>query len=450
MLKKYIHTIGLGICMVAALSCEIGDQVDPNSPSLGSFQSEALPSQLNNLVTGTVSNMRSDLDNFYDDVGIVGREYYRFSGSDPRFTSDLLGQGGGMLDNNAFYVTRPYTERYQTIKNANILIEATNNTNQVTEEEKQAYLGFARTIQAHQLLMVLNLQNENGIRVDVEDPNNLGPFVSRDDALTRIASLLDSGDTHLSNAVEELPFPLSDGFEGFETASTFRQFNRGLAARVAVYRELYGDALGYLDESFMDLEGDLTTGTYYAFQQGGGDRINPIFIAPNASGDIRVAHPDWVEEAEAGDTRVTEKTAIRDVVAEQADLSSPYDVTVYTSIESPISIIRNEELILLYAEANIQEGNLAEGVQALDIIREAAGLNPLLVAKPSVILSQDALIEEMLNQRRYSLFYEGHRWVDMRRYDMLDELPIDRPGDIVHESFPIPFDEINFEENRGN
>jgi hypothetical protein len=44
----------------------------------------------------------------------------------------------------------------------------------------------------------------------------------------------------------------------------------------------------------------------------------------------------------------------------------------------------------------------------------------------------------MLEQRRYSLFYEGHRWIDMRRYNKLGELPIDRPGDQVWSALPIP------------
>jgi hypothetical protein len=47
----------------------------------------------------------------------------------------------------------------------------------------------------------------------------------------------------------------------------------------------------------------------------------------------------------------------------------------------------------------------------------------------------------MLNQRRYALFAEGHRWIDMRRYGRLNQLPIDRPGDDVWESFPLPANE---------
>ena len=36
--------------------------------------------------------------------------------------------------------------------------------------------------------------------------------------------------------------------------------------------------------------------------------------------------------------------------------------------------------------------------------------------------------------------FEGHRWIDMRRYQKLGELPIDRPGDRVFWSaMPIPY-----------
>ena len=48
------------------------------------------------------------------------------------------------------------------------------------------------------------------------------------------------------------------------------------------------------------------------------------------------------------------------------------------------------------------------------------------------------LINEILYQRRYSLFGEGHRWIDMRRAGRLGDLPIDRAGDEVFTQFPRP------------
>ena len=104
-----------------------------------------------------------------------------------------------------------------------------------------------------------------------------------------------------------------------------------------------------------------------------------------------------------------------------------------------IPIIRNEELLLIYAEAKIQLGgpaNFTDAVTAINKIRVAAGLLPY-----SGALTQTALIDEMLKQRRYSLYGEGHRWIDMRRYNRLNTLPIDRAGDDVWVEFPRPVSE---------
>jgi hypothetical protein len=99
-------------------------------------------------------------------------------------------------------------------------------------------------------------------------------------------------------------------------------------------------------------------------------------------------------------------------------------------------IIRNEELILISAEANIQSNNFPEAVAALNVIRAKHNLSSY-----SGALNQTALINEMLYERRYSLFFEGHRWVDVRRYHLLNSLPLDRPSDNVWGQFPLPVSE---------
>jgi hypothetical protein len=79
---------------------------------------------------------------------------------------------------------------------------------------------------------------------------------------------------------------------------------------------------------------------------------------------------------------------------------------------------------------------LADAVTAINKIRAAAGLLPY-----AGLVTQAALIDEMLKQRRYSLYGEGHRWIDMRRYNRLNTLPIDRAGDDVWTQFPRPANE---------
>ncbi len=433
--KQVIAALAITLVLPA---CEVDEIADPNNPTIESVLVNATIPALNNLVVGTEAAMRIDLGTYYDDLGVVGREHYRFSGSEPRFTSDLLGGGSSILDNNTFYTTRPWSGRYRAVKNANILIASANNTNQITDAQKQGYLGFAKTIKAHQLLMALTLTNENGIRIDVANPDNLGPIVGKDAALSAIAAMLEEAKTHLQNAGTSFAFPLSSGFVEFKTPATFLTFNRALAARVAAYRGNYADVLTFLNASFLQLNnnpGSFAKGVYYTFSNNSGDILNPLFLPRNSTGEIRVVQPSFITDASPNDARLS-KVSKRDVVATQSNLTSQYDVFVYKSNTDAIPIIRNEELILLYAEAKIQTGALLDAVTALNIIRTGNGLQPYTGA-----VTKDALIDEMLRQRRYSLFFEGHRWIDMRRYNRLGQLPIDRALDDVWVSFPIPFNE---------
>ena len=194
-------------------------------------------------------------------------------------------------------------------------------------------------------------------------------------------------------------------------------------------------ALQFLEDSFFDIDGDFNKGSYHIFSTAGGDQLNPMFFPLESNGETRVAQPDYVKDAEAGDTRLS-KVVQRSDTAFQDGLSSNYDFFLYTNNTARIPLIRNEELILIYAEANIQLNNLTEGRDALNKIRTGASL-----PNYSGALAQDALIDELLKQRRYSLYGEGHRWVDMRRYNRLDQLPIDRPGDDVWVEFPRPTNE---------
>jgi hypothetical protein len=61
---------------------------------------------------------------------------------------------------------------------------------------------------------------------------------------------------------------------------------------------------------------------------------------------------------------------------------------------------------------------------------------------PAVTLSAANALDQLLYEKRYSLFLEGHRWVDLRRYGRLGQLPIDRAGDVVVQAMPVPETEI--------
>jgi len=416
--------------------CSKIENKDLNKPTVDAIIANPAKAELDNLVTGTEAGLRFQNDFYLDDVGVIGREMYRFSGSEPRYTSELLGGSTSVLDNNTFYITNPFGGRTRDARNAWILIQAAPNCKTITDQEKSGYIGWARTIMAYQLLLNLNLTYNNGIRTDIADPNKLGPIVSKDQALSDIAGFLDQANTELTGS--SVIFPLSGGFDGFNDAAGLSKFNRALAARVAVYRQQWDDALTFLSQSFYSPTGDLKMGIYQNFSSQPNDLLNNVFLAQNSNGEVRAAHPNFVTQIAAGDDRIN-KVSIRTTPATQSGLTSNYDVWVYQSNVAPIPIIRNEELILIYAEAKINKGgasDLTDARDALNIIRTKHNL-----ANYGGAITQPALLDEMLNQRRWSLYFEGHRWIDMRRYDRLNQLPIDRPEDDVWTEFPIPLTE---------
>jgi hypothetical protein len=373
-------------------------------------------------------------------VSILGREYYDLRGTDPRYTGELLGAGDGpgTLDNNGFLTTRAFARHYKIARNALNLIIATENSRAgLSDTEKNGIYGYAKTMQAYGLLSEAIRQYENGIRLDTRDPDNLGPFTSGyQQALEGILAILDEAEGHLANAGDSFVFNLSAGFDGFDTPGTFLLFNRALYARVMLYAgSAKADIITELNKSFMDLDGDMNTGVYHVFGTSGNDIRNPLFNTPNVS--LYTVQETFLTDAEAGDQRVAQKTMPLDpnevtlpVVLD--GLTGETQVTIYDSPTDPVGIIRNEELILIYAEANVGVDNI-QAVQAIDKIRNAAGLPDY--SGPG---DDASLIDEILKQRRYSLFGEGHRWVDMRRYNRLGQLPNDRAGDEVFDRFPRP------------
>lgn len=432
-MKKIFNKIIAIVLLVSVISsCTIEDIPDPNNLSVAEDPSMQ---QLQLYAVGIESLLRTEVGFYYDVVSIIGREQYFFTNSDPRYTGELLGKGESTLDPAGFYGTRPYAGRYKVIKNANLLLEGIAATSvPLSNEETNAFSGYAKTAEAYSLLLALNLQYQNGIRVDVADVSNLGEFVTFKEALTSISSKLDAGFSELGQAGSEFPFALSSSFAGFGTPAEFAKFNRAIAARVALYDDRFSDVSGLLAASFMDMAGDLNDGPGHYYSAAGVDIANPVYRVPDQS-EALVAQPSYTVDIMAGDDRMN-KVAVRTVTAVLDGLSSDYDVVLLSSLASSIPIIRNEELILMMAEAELEGGTLGAAVAALDIIRIAHGLGAY-----SGTVDAASVKTELIYNRRYSLFGEGHRWVDMRRWDLLDQLPLDRVGDDVWVEMPRPVSE---------
>ncbi len=102
-------------------------------------------------------------------------------------------------------------------------------------------------------------------------------------------------------------------------------------------------------------------------------------------------------------------------------------------------ILRIAEVYLIRAEARLKEGDLVGALEDINRIRNRIGMEPIEGA------DEDILWNEIIYHRTYELFTEfGHRWFDLRRFEIASEIlePI-KPGWGEHSYFlPIPENEL--------
>ena len=89
------------------------------------------------------------------------------------------------------------------------------------------------------------------------------------------------------------------------------------------------------------------------FSLNAGDFTNGLYKIIDNNGDQIIVHNSFIADAEVGDKRVADKTIVRLDPTTQDGLNGTHQTKLYATNISPIDIIRNEELVLLYAEANI-------------------------------------------------------------------------------------------------
>jgi hypothetical protein len=428
-------------------ACDFDLATNPNSPDpIGPNPTRA---QISVAANGMLIAFRTDLADFALDMGIIGREVLRFDGSDPRFTSELL---HGPLDpgGDAFGGDH-WADQYAAIRGGNMILAVLPSASVLTAEEKSATSGYVKTIQALNYLIVLNSHTQDSIPIvtDTSVTAEPAPFQTNAAAFDHVVSLLEQSRTELQAGGTAFPFPLPSGFTGFNTPATFILFNRALRARVAVYRNDWAGALTALSESFLAPGGDLALGVYMDYGTGPGDFANPHSLDPLQGENF--GHPSLETGVQFQLDGVTPDQRFLNKLVQRPpggadDLSSDLGWIRYPSPSTPIPIIKNEELILLRAEAQIGSGDLISPLTDINDVRQRSGNLPPL----ATLGTPDAALTELLYNKLYSLMFEGgHRWIDARHYGRLGTLPLDRttrpaptPPDVVFATLPIPTDEI--------
>ncbi|HEX9704618.1 MAG TPA: RagB/SusD family nutrient uptake outer membrane protein [Gemmatimonadales bacterium] len=447
-----------GVLLIAACDFDI---VNNNAPTDDELTNNPSRLVLSRTATGIFSLNFNDVGGDIQFYTIYGREGYNLLGNDPRETGEMIsgpqdpgGRAGGL-----------WLAKYQAIRTINAYIRALNSTGNLSPAEIAASLGFARTLKAFMFLRLTVRSGALGLPIDVDRPIDAepAPFVSQQRAFEYTVALLDSAKTNLQAGGSTFPFPIAPGFASFNTPTLFLQFNRAIMARAQVFRATFvscgapcwQDALTALGESFVTtagLPGSLSLGVYWGYSTAASEPTNPI--TENASAVRYFVHPSLAalvqnQAGGAPDARWSNKTlavaphvwnALTGTLKPVMFNSAP-DRAV-ADLGADIPMVKNEELLLLRAEANLGVGNKAAAITDIDLVRVNSG--GLATTTLTAASTDDEFITEILYNRVMSLLWEqGVRWIDARRYGRLASLPIDRVGDQVFPSLLVPASECD-------
>jgi starch-binding outer membrane protein, SusD/RagB family len=445
----------LALAGVLALgACDDLTAPDYANRELRELTENPTPAVINQAATGMVHNARNGATTYVLWGAIIGREGYFLDPNESRYVRGIF---AGAMSGTNFTGNSYWVAPYRNIQLGHLIIHALDAV-EMTAAEESAIRGFVKTMQALEFTQLLSTRDT--IIIDTDHP--LGevttppPFATRAASWAHVAQLLDQAKTDLVAAgTTAMPFPTASGFTGFSNANTFLQFNRALKARVEVYRASpfggspaaerathYAAARSALDSSFLSTSAPLTLGVYHAYSGNSGDVANTLF---DPSG--RTVADSLLPLRAPGDRRITTKVDTATTVNPPTvrGLDSNLLFTLYPSLSSKIPIIRNEELILLRAEARWFLGDHAGAMADLNFVRTTSG-GLTAIATPA---TDAEFITALLYERRQSLLFEGgHSWIDYRRFQRLVELEalatqrVGGGSDVVATWMPLPSNEV--------
>ncbi len=437
MIRQLSRLLTAGLVATVFTACDL-TVPDFNNPSVEDLQTNPTSAAIAAAAQGLLFDTRLTAADMVQWVGAFGREVYPMAPTG----SSLPGSVRDPWTQTLFVGTQVWGEAYRNTRNANLLLEALAAA-EMPEPDKAAVRGFTKTIQAYDLLHIAVTRRHLGAPVAVgSDPNDdPAPIVGENEVYGHVISLLDEARGDLQ-AASSFPFGVTAGLANFSSPGDFVRLNRAIKARAEVHRNNWSGALQAVAESFADTNMPLAYGAQHSWSVNSGDLVNPANRP-----DLLWANTRFRSEAQAradGSPDLRFQTKFKEVGAYQLlEVSSDLQYTLYESPSAPFVWVKNEELILIRAEANLAMGNRAAAIEDINLIRmNSGGLEPLPDPYPG---SDDDLLNELLYNKRFSLVFEwGHTWIDMNRYDKLLDIPVLGPPSAdqrLHSAMPYPLSE---------
>ena len=454
----------LALFASAALLSGCGDSTavsDLNNVSAETIKGGLTTASAQLLVTGLLNQYRnSATGTWFIFPETMARDALRIDKAESRFLSEIIGSTAP--DYSAFTGGGAFTGFFVGIRSANTLIDAAKGATAasgMSTAELSSLVGLGQTIKALNYWNVMETRDSIGMPIALNQPITAppAPWCDKPSVLAYISALLDSGSTALLAGSAVFPVTLPSGYTAVAgTPAGFNAFNRGLKGKVEFYRGIsrqggtgatgYNAAVTALGQSFLSTTAAMTLGVFENYSTASGETQNPRVDA--------ALHLNSVvnDSVQAGDTRsakIVKALAPYSITISGTVVSTQYDFAQSlgaASLTAPIPILKNEELLLLRAQAQIERGQLALATADINTVRTSYGLAAYAPPFATAAAARTAVLYE----KRYSLLMEGaQRLVDLRAYGTLNATSF-KPGpnspfagDIFTQALPIPLNEVS-------
>ncbi|MFC4211883.1 RagB/SusD family nutrient uptake outer membrane protein [Pedobacter lithocola] len=341
-----------------------------------------------------------------------------------------------------------YNTIYTGINNANTMIAAVPSITDAALD-KDATLAELRTLRGlmyFDLLRYFGGSNDgygkaNGVGVSLK----LTPTLTESDA-TPIARNTEA--QVYTQILADLDFAIAaPTFANRITNRAGKDVASALKARVQLYREQWAEAEALATSVIGSTRYSLLTTANYGNIWAAKNSAESIFELDYNSADQNSIAFYYYTTAAGGRNEISSSGAlntaheandVRQAInfTTVAPLSKTRKFTRIATGDDNVILFRLAEIYLIRAEARVRQGSaqkIADGLADLNVIRVRAGLTPL------VSVSQAAILTAILAERRVELAHEGHRWFDLRRYNLTSTLGISQA---YRALYPIPQREV--------
>lgn len=433
------------LCSFLLLGCESFVEIDPpNNQITGELVFED-PSTVNAALAEIYSQLRgSALTN----GGTSGLSYLMGHYADEL---DLFSTGQPEVqtfyENNVLptssIVSNLWNSSYNLIYSANTIIEGVENSQSLTQEDKEQFLGEAYFLRAFIHFYLMNLFGDI-------------PYVNSTDYVlnSNISRLVE---IDLFDHIKE-DLLLSKSLLSTTIATSKSRPNQwvssALLARVYLYEENWdmarSESTEIISSGAYELNNDITqvflknsSETLWQFDtrvEGNNTVEAMTYIFVSAPPPNTAVSPELINSFEAGDARFSNWLGEVSDGTNSWYYAYKYKINTTSSSTEECSIVmRLAELYLIAAEANAQLGNTSDALNYLNSLRTRAAL-------PSLSLTDNtAVLQAVYHERQIEFFVEhGHRWFDLKRTERANNVlqPIKPNWNATDVLLPIPQSEL--------